>query len=165
MRLRTAGTNLWEELTAIALLRVWIARQIESHKLSPVSIIQDGYHLNKSKYRSNVFHELKRSCSKAGGGLDFCSRLRTGNVKRKSLSWIWNFLSKCQNVDWIWIRFIYWHCTATGLGPVPGLNGKYSAIWNCSHWSETGEGTRNHCLQLCQSCSLYHPSPGPVQCE
>ena len=65
MRLRTVETNLWEELTAIAVLRVWIARQIESHKLSPVSIIQDGYHLNKSKYRSNAFHELKRSCSKA----------------------------------------------------------------------------------------------------
>ena len=73
MRSRTAGTNLWEELTAIAVLRVWIVRQIESHKLSPVSIIQDGYHLNKSKYRSNAFHELKRSCSKAGGGWDLCA--------------------------------------------------------------------------------------------
>ena len=28
------GTNLWEELTGIALPRVWISSPIESHKLS-----------------------------------------------------------------------------------------------------------------------------------
>ena len=75
------GTNLWEELTAIALLHVWIVRQIESHKLSPVSIIPDGYHLNKSKYRSKAFHELKRSCSKACGGWNFCSWPRIQSLR------------------------------------------------------------------------------------
>ena len=37
---------------------------------------------------------------------------------------------------------VYSHCTGTGLGPVEGPNEKYSTMLKCSHWFETGTGTR-----------------------
>ena len=37
---------------------------------------------------------------------------------------------------------VYSHCTGMGPGPVHGPNGKYSTMLKCSHWLETGTGTR-----------------------
>ena len=54
--------------------------------------------------------------------------------------------------DWLPVM-VYSYCPGTGPGTVQGLNGKYSTMWKCSHWSETWTGTGAHCFLLYQSWS------------